>query len=142
MKALAPSTAAKHAFRSRVHHWAQQLDVPVTALSLRPMCRKWASCSSHGRLWKSLMHAHLGDWQQAQQRLQQHGDSLPSRLSQRFATATFSPPVWMQQTESMSAVHCPSSYHYVVDEPLLRTIAAQIQADHGARRLAGQPLAV
>ena len=42
----------------------------------------------------------------------------------------------------MSAVHCPSSYHYVVDEPLLRTIAAQIQADHGARRLAGQPLAV
>ena len=104
MNALAPSTAAKHAFRSRVHHWAQQLDVPVTALSLRPMRRKWASCSSHGRLsfsldllpldpdlwdfvivhellhiqipnhgslWKSLMHAHLGDWQQAQQRLQQ-----------------------------------------------------------------------
>jgi|688.fasta_scaffold171574_2 predicted nucleotidyltransferase len=161
MNALAPSTAAKHAFRSRVHHWAQQLDVPVTALSLRPMRRKWASCSSHGRLsfsldllpldpdlwdfvivhellhiqipnhgrlWKSLMHAHLGDWQQAQQRLQQHGDSLPSRLSQRFATATFSRPVRLQHTESMSAVHCPSSDHYVVDEPLLRTIAAQIQS--------------
>ena len=28
----------------------------------------------------------------------------------------------------MSAISRPSSYHYVVDEPLLRTIAAEIQA--------------
>lgn len=42
----------------------------------------------------------------------------------------------------MSAPARPSSYHYVVDEPLLLSIAAQIQADHGARCLAGQPLEV
>ncbi|WP_411870043.1 nucleotidyltransferase domain-containing protein [Vulcanococcus limneticus] len=28
----------------------------------------------------------------------------------------------------MAASSCPSSYHYVVDEPLLRTITAEIQA--------------
>ena len=32
------------------------------------------------------------------------------------------------QTDPMSALVRPSSYHYVVDEPLLRTIAAEIQA--------------
>ena len=32
------------------------------------------------------------------------------------------------QTDSMSATASSSSYHYVVDEPLLRTIAAEIQA--------------
>lgn len=34
----------------------------------------------------------------------------------------------MRQTEPMAASSRPSSYHYVVDEPLLRTIAAEIQA--------------
>jgi uncharacterized protein len=34
----------------------------------------------------------------------------------------------MGQTELMSAVSRPSIYTYVVDEPLLRTIAAEIQA--------------
>jgi len=32
------------------------------------------------------------------------------------------------QTDPMSAVSRPSSYQYVVDEPLLRTIAAEIEA--------------
>lgn len=32
------------------------------------------------------------------------------------------------QTDPMSALVRPSSYHYVVDEPLLRTIAAEILA--------------
>jgi predicted nucleotidyltransferase len=32
------------------------------------------------------------------------------------------------QTDSMSATASSSSYHYVIDEPLLRTIAAEIQA--------------
>jgi len=26
---------------------------------------------NHGRLWKALMRAHLGDWEAAEQRLQQ-----------------------------------------------------------------------
>ena len=34
----------------------------------------------------------------------------------------------MHQTETMAASSRPSSYHYAVDEPLLRTIAAEIQA--------------
>ncbi|MCX5954842.1 MAG: nucleotidyltransferase domain-containing protein [Cyanobacteria bacterium] len=34
----------------------------------------------------------------------------------------------IRQTDQISAVSRPSSYHYVVDEPLLRTIAAEIQA--------------
>jgi predicted metal-dependent hydrolase len=28
---------------------------------------------NHGRLWKALMRAHLGDWERAEQRLRQHG---------------------------------------------------------------------
>jgi len=35
---------------------------------------------------------------------------------------------WMRQTDPMTASTTPSSYHYVVDEPLLRTIAAEIEA--------------
>lgn len=34
----------------------------------------------------------------------------------------------MRQTDPMATSSRPSSYHYVVDEPLLRTIAAEIQA--------------
>jgi len=34
----------------------------------------------------------------------------------------------MRQTEGMTESPTASSYHYVVDEPLLRTITAQIQA--------------
>jgi predicted nucleotidyltransferase len=34
----------------------------------------------------------------------------------------------MRQIERMATSSRPSSYHYVVDEPLLRTIAAEIQA--------------
>ena len=34
----------------------------------------------------------------------------------------------IRQTDQISAVSRPSSYHYVVDEPLLATMAAEIQA--------------
>lgn len=86
----------KQAFKNRVHHWAEQLDVDVVWLGIRPMTQKWASCSTnghlnfntelldlktklwdyvivhellhfsvpnHGKLWKSLMRAHLGDYE-------------------------------------------------------------------------------
>lgn len=102
--ALSPATAAKQAFKQRVSHWAQKLDVPVVWLAIRPMRHKWASCSAnghlhfstdllsldpelcdyvivhellhlqipnHGRLWKALMRAHLGDWEPLEQRLRQ-----------------------------------------------------------------------
>lgn len=82
-------------FKSRVHEWAEKLDVKIRWLGVREMRNKWASCSTHGnlnfnsdlleldeelwdyvivhellhfsvpnhgKLWKSLMHAHLGDW--------------------------------------------------------------------------------
>jgi len=98
------SLSAKQAFKQRVRHWAQHLEVPITWLAVRPMRHKWASCSTggqlhfstellpldpqlwdyvivhellhlsvpnHGRLWKALMRAHLGDWEASAERLQQ-----------------------------------------------------------------------
>lgn len=101
----------KAAFKARVRHWAAKLDIEVVWLGVRPMPRKWASCSTnghlnfstdlleldpalwdyvivhellhfsvpnHGKLWKSLMHLHLGDYQQLEERLRQvarQGDS-------------------------------------------------------------------
>lgn len=85
----------KAVFKQRVREWSRKLDVEVVWLGVRPMRRKWASCSTnghinfnsellqqdhkfqdyvivhellhlrvpnHGKLWKSLMRAHLGDW--------------------------------------------------------------------------------
>lgn len=92
----------KRDFKQRVRQWADVLGVEMMALSVRPMTRKWASCSTagavsfsadlldldaelidyvivhellhlrvpnHGRLWKSLMRAHLGDYEGLHQRL-------------------------------------------------------------------------
>lgn len=86
----------RNEFRQRVHEWAQRLEVDAKAVFIRPMRRKWASCSTggtlsfndelldlarelgdyvivhellhfsvpnHGRLWKSLMRVHLGDYE-------------------------------------------------------------------------------
>ena len=87
---------SKDEFKARVFQWAEQLDIKVHALAVRPMRNKWASCSTagnlnfndellaldrevtdyvivhellhffvpnHGKLWKSLMRAHLGDYE-------------------------------------------------------------------------------
>jgi predicted metal-dependent hydrolase len=89
-------------FRERVHVLAKKLEVNAHAIYIRPMRRKWASCSTagtlsfndellalprgvgeyviihellhffvpnHGKLWKCLMRAHLGDWEQWAKRL-------------------------------------------------------------------------
>lgn len=89
-------------FKARVLEWAARLDVKATAIYIRPMRRKWASCSTagtlsfndqliemprelgdyvivhellhfsvpnHGKLWKSLMRAHLGDYDKSEARL-------------------------------------------------------------------------
>lgn len=94
--------ARKQAFKDRVHQWAERLEVQVVWLSVRPMRKKWASCSTngrlnfsgellgldaelwdyvivhellhfsvpnHGKLWKSLMRAHLGDYEALEARL-------------------------------------------------------------------------
>lgn len=37
-------------FRARVHEWAERIGVKPVEIRLRPMRRKWASCSSRGRL--------------------------------------------------------------------------------------------
>ena len=90
------------AFGQRVREWASRLDANVRAVTVRPMRRKWASCSTagrltfdeallsqpgplqdyvivhellhlhvpnHGKLWKSLMRAHLGDYEVLERRL-------------------------------------------------------------------------
>jgi predicted metal-dependent hydrolase len=92
----------KEEFRARVLEWARKLDVRAHSIYIRPMRRKWASCSStgtlsfndelldmddevwdyvivhellhfsvpnHGKLWKSLMRAHLGLWEKVEERL-------------------------------------------------------------------------
>jgi predicted metal-dependent hydrolase len=101
----------KQAFKDRVQQWAERLDVQVVQLTVRPMRKKWASCSTsgrlnfsaellgldaelwdyvivhellhfsvpnHGKLWKSLMRAHLGDYEALEARL---GDQ--ARAAQR-----------------------------------------------------------
>jgi predicted metal-dependent hydrolase len=93
---------SKLELKARVRERADQVGVSVTSLTVRPMRRKWASCSSsgalsfstellsldtelvdyvivhellhlrapnHGRLWKSLMRAYLGDYDALDQRL-------------------------------------------------------------------------
>jgi predicted metal-dependent hydrolase len=92
----------KEEFKNHVLDWASRLGVSVKSLHVRPMQKKWASCSTsgnlhfnsdllaldrqiadyvivhellhfsvpnHGQLWKSLMRAHLGDYEQAEQHL-------------------------------------------------------------------------
>ena len=92
-------------FKARVLAWATKLDVKAHAIYIRPMRRKWASCSTagtlsfndelvgmrcdlgdyvivhellhfsipnHGKLWKSLMRAYLGDYRHAEEELQKH----------------------------------------------------------------------
>jgi predicted metal-dependent hydrolase len=77
----------RDAFKQRVRYWAEKLDANVTWLGIRPMRNKWASYSTaghlnfndelldldqellhffvpnHGKLWKSLMRAHLGEYE-------------------------------------------------------------------------------
>lgn len=97
-----PTPSDSREFKNRVHEWAEKLGVRIRSLSVRPMRRKWASCSTsgnlhfstellvldreladyvivhellhffapnHGKLWKSLMRAHLGDYERSEQRL-------------------------------------------------------------------------
>ncbi len=37
-------------FRAEVRAWAQRIGVEPREIRIRPMKRKWASCSAHGRL--------------------------------------------------------------------------------------------
>ncbi len=92
----------KEAFRARVIEWAKRLGVGAKSIYIRPMSRKWASCSTagtlsfndellalpkelgdyvivhellhfsvpnHGKLWKSLMRAHLGEYERMEAEL-------------------------------------------------------------------------
>ena len=92
----------KEEFKARVLEWAAKLEVKAHSLAVRPMRRKWASCSTagnlnfnselleldrdlgdyvivhellhfsvpnHGKLWKSLMRAHLGDYERLDEQL-------------------------------------------------------------------------
>ena len=86
----------KEDFKKCVLGYANEMDIKVKSLALRPMKNKWASCSTdgnlnfnkllleidkdlgvyvivhellhfnvpnHGKLWKSLMRAYLGDYE-------------------------------------------------------------------------------
>lgn len=97
---------ARETLVQRVRDWAARLDVRVGAVTIRKMPRKWASCSTagrltfdesllsksqelqdyvivhellhvnvpnHGKLWKSLMRAHLGDYERYEEELRSKG---------------------------------------------------------------------
>ena len=105
-------------FKDRVREWAAKLDVQAHAIYIRPMRRKWASCSTagtlsfndellgmdkklgdyvivhellhfsvpnHGKLWKMLMRAHLGDWEKIEQRLKVEGQARALGLEAEVA---------------------------------------------------------
>jgi hypothetical protein len=40
----------KNEFKARVREWASKLDAKVAAIYVRPIRRKWASCSTNGNL--------------------------------------------------------------------------------------------
>lgn len=40
----------KRDFKKLVRYWAEKLEVNVVWLGVRPMCNKWASCSTSGHL--------------------------------------------------------------------------------------------
>lgn len=93
---------ARDKLAQRIRDWAARLEVRVRAITIRKMRRKWASCSTagrltfdesllskslelqdyvivhellhisvpnHGKLWKSLMRAHLGDYETYEEEL-------------------------------------------------------------------------
>lgn len=101
MKRTKPDDA-REKLAQRIRDWAARLEVRVRAVSIRKMRRKWASCSTagrltfdesllsksselqdyvivhellhlsvpnHGKLWKSLMRAHLGDYERYEEEL-------------------------------------------------------------------------
>jgi predicted metal-dependent hydrolase len=102
----------KDQFKTRVREWSDKLGVQVRSLAVRPMRKKWASCSTagnlnfsddlpaldreladyvivhellhfyvpnHGKLWKSLMRAHLGDYERAESKLRAKATILSRR---------------------------------------------------------------
>jgi predicted metal-dependent hydrolase len=97
----------KEEFKARMLEWAAKLGVKASTMYVRPMRRKWASCSTtgtlsfndellgldrelgdyvivhellhfsvpnHGRLWKSLMRAHLGDYEAIETKLRKRAN--------------------------------------------------------------------
>ena len=101
-------------FKARVLEWAAKLHVEARSVAVRPMRRKWGSCSTagnlnfnaelleldrdlgdyvivhelmhfavpnHGKLWKSLMRAHLGDYERVESLLRKRAGG------QRHSTA-------------------------------------------------------
>ena len=96
-------------FKARVLEWGGKLGIRASAIYVRPMQRKWASCSTggtlsfnrellnldrelgdyvivhellhfsapnHGKLWRSLMRAHLGDYERLEARLRKPCDRV------------------------------------------------------------------
>jgi predicted metal-dependent hydrolase len=92
----------KTEFKNQVRQIAEQMNIKIKSLAVRPMKNKWASCSTdgnlnfnkqlldldkelgdyvivhellhfnvpnHGKLWKSLMTAYLGDYEKIELKL-------------------------------------------------------------------------
>jgi len=104
-------------FKGRVMEWARKLEVGAHSIYIRPMTRKWASCSTagtlsfndelleipkglgdyvivhellhfsvpnHGKLWKSLMRAHLGEYEDSEKKLREIAAAQPTARTGRI----------------------------------------------------------
>lgn len=102
----------KYEFKKEVIKYAVKLDIALNRIYVRPMSRKWASCSTtgnfnfneelinmdkklgryvivhellhfhipnHGKLWKSLMHAYLGDYEKLEKKLKKNKSNVDER---------------------------------------------------------------
>ncbi|MGR3220873.1 MAG: M48 metallopeptidase family protein [Candidatus Anammoxibacter sp.] len=106
--------------KQRIRYFAEKMEIEINHLAVRPMSRKWASCSTngnlpfdkklvaiekelgeyvivhellhfntpnHGKLWKSLMTAYLGDWEKPEIRLKKNAVIKPGHLDEINQTA-------------------------------------------------------
>ncbi len=119
-------------FKARVMEWAAKFDVKVHGLYVRPMRKKWASCSTtgtlsfndellgmardlgdyvivhellhfsvpnHGKLWKSLMRAHLGEYEHLETRIKRAAHTCPAPMSSP-RDQSLDPPVTPESAKS------------------------------------------
>ena len=67
----------KSEFKDAVKSWADKLNIKAHAIAIRPMKNKYVIVHellhfrypNHGRVWKSLMTAYLGDYEKTEKKL-------------------------------------------------------------------------
>src|ERR1019366_6168509 len=154
----------KEEFKARVREWANKLNVKARSLAVRPMRRKWASCSTagnlnfnsdllaldrelgdyvivhellhfsvpnHGKLWKSLMRAHLGDYERIEARLRRAAASTV-RFSDEAEGGVRLPARRSAKNDVHQVRYCPCIVQHA--QRARRARAAHAVCDQAGRR--------